>query len=73
MKIKILYEDSNVLVIDKPSGIAVHADGRNNEKTIADWVLKNYPKMKNVGEPMGEIIRPGIVHRLDKDTSGGLV
>lgn len=70
MKIKILYEDSNILVIDKPSGISVHSDGRTKENTISDWVLKNYPKMKNVGEPMGEILRPGIVHRLDRDTSG---
>lgn len=73
MKIKILYEDSNILAIDKPSGISVHGDGRTKEKTIADWVLKNYPKMKNVGEPMGEIARPGIVHRLDRETSGVLV
>ncbi|MDR3519704.1 MAG: RluA family pseudouridine synthase [Candidatus Pacebacteria bacterium] len=73
MKIKILYEDSNILAIDKPSGIAVHGDLRSKEKTIVDWVLKNYPKMKGVGEPMGEISRPGIVHRLDKDTSGVLL
>ncbi|HEV7424080.1 MAG TPA: RluA family pseudouridine synthase [Candidatus Paceibacterota bacterium] len=70
MKIKVLYEDPNILVIDKPSGISVHGDGRSKKKTITDWVLKNYPKMKNVGEPMGEIERSGIVHRLDKDTSG---
>ena len=77
MKIKILYEDSNILAIDKPSGIAVHPDGRSREKTITDWVLKNYPKMKNVGEPMffedKEIKRPGVVHRLDKETSGVLL
>ena len=70
MKIKVLYEDSNIMAIDKPSGISVHGDGRSKEKTIADFILKNYPKMKNVGEPMGEIPRPGIVHRLDRDTSG---
>ncbi|KKU75704.1 MAG: Pseudouridine synthase, RluA family [Candidatus Nomurabacteria bacterium GW2011_GWB1_47_6] len=69
MKIKVLYEDKDILAIDKPSGIAVHADGKTKEKTITDWVLKNYPKMKNVGEPMGEIARPGIVHRLDRETS----
>jgi 23S rRNA pseudouridine1911/1915/1917 synthase len=80
-KIKVLYEDSNILAIDKPSGISVHGDGRTKEKIITDWVLKNYPKMKNVGEPMFvenkgekiEIKRPGIVHRLDKDTSGVLL
>ncbi len=73
MKIKILYEDKDILAIEKPSGISVHGDGRSKEKTITDWILKNYPKMKNVGEPMGEILRPGIVHRLDRDTSGVLL
>jgi 23S rRNA pseudouridine1911/1915/1917 synthase len=84
MKIKVLYEDSNILAIEKPSGISVHpaveqahygagVDGEKKEKFITDWVLKNYPKMKNVGEPMGEIDRPGIVHRLDRDTSGVLL
>ena len=47
MKIKVLYEDSNILAIDKPSGISAHGDGKTKEKTIADWVLKNYPKIKN--------------------------
>ena len=73
MRIKVLYEDSNILAIEKPSGISVHGDGRLKEKTITDWVIKNYPKMKNVGEPMGEILRPGIVHRLDRETSGVLL
>jgi len=72
-KIKVLYEDSNILAIDKPSGISVHSDGKTKEKTITDWIIKNYPKMKNVGEPMGDIKRPGIVHRLDRDTSGVLL
>ena len=92
-KIKILYEDGDILVIDKPSGILVHPadggaspDGRSKEKTITDWILKNYPKLKGVGEPVTfndkaspigvrprEIDRPGIVHRLDKETSGVLI
>lgn len=80
MKIKILYEDKNILAIDKPSGVVVHpsapeegSDTKKKEKFITDWVLKNYPKMKNVGEPLGGIMRPGIVHRLDKETSGVLL
>lgn len=77
MKIKILYEDPNLLVIDKPSGISVHQDGRNKEITISDWFIKTYPKSKNVGESIvvneKEIKKPGIVHRLDKDTSGVLI
>lgn len=78
---KILYEDKDILAIDKPAGISVHGDGRNDVETLADLILKEYPEMKNVGEPMeievnGEmkkIFRPGIVHRLDKDTSGVLL
>lgn len=82
MKIKILFEDKNVLVIDKPAGVVVHPDGKNKTKTISDWILLNYPAVKNVGEPFiiereggkkEKILRPGIVHRLDRETSGVLI
>jgi 23S rRNA pseudouridine1911/1915/1917 synthase len=82
MNIKILYEDKNLLVINKPSGISVHGDGKSNRKTISDWVLEKYPKLKNVGEPFLtevkggkkiKVYRPGIVHRLDRETSGVLL
>lgn len=82
MNIKILFEDKNVLVIDKPAGVMVHSDGKIKTKTIADWLLLNYPTIKNVGEPFiiereggkkEKILRPGIVHRLDKETSGILL
>jgi len=77
MRIKVLYEDKDILAIDKPSGIAVHGDGKTKEKTIADWFLEKYPKVKNVGESIfvdgKEIKKPGIVHRLDKETSGVLL
>ena len=93
MKIKILFEDKNILAIDKPAGIMVHPaveqahygagpDGKSKTKTISDWVLLNYPSIKNVGEPLfiekengkkDKILRPGIVHRLDKETSGVLL
>lgn len=73
MKIKVLYEDHDIVAIDKPAGIAVHPDGKTKEKTISDWMLKNYPESKDVGDPLGEIERPGIVHRLDRDTSGVLL
>ncbi len=73
MNINILYEDENILAIDKPSGISVHPDGKNPEETISDWAVKKYPNMIEVGEPIGEIKRPGIVHRLDKETSGVLL
>lgn len=75
--IKIL-ETSEYLLINKPSGISVHGDGKTPECTIADWVLDMYPELASVGESFeieykGERItipKPGIVHRLDKDTSG---
>ena len=80
-KIKVLYEDKDILAIDKPSGVSVHPSAplrtkpksKKKESFITDWVLKNYPKIKKVGEPMGEILRPGVVHRLDKETSGVLL
>ena len=82
MKVKILFEDKNVLVINKPAGVAVHADGKTKVKTISDWIILNYPSIKNVGEPFiiereggkkEKILRPGIVHRLDRETSGVLI
>jgi len=78
MKIPILYEDKDALVINKPAGLVVHSDGKTKEKTLVDWILKKYPKMKNVGEPIilddgTKIVRPGIVHRTDRDTTGVLI
>ena len=71
------------MVIDKPAGISVHADGRTTKKdvTIADLILAYDKKLEKVGEPMTieyggkeiKIKRPGIVHRLDKETSGALL
>lgn len=76
--IKILYEDKDILALDKPAGLVVHSDGRTKEPSLADWILKKYPKLKSVGEPTmladgRDIVRPGIVHRLDRDTSGVIV
>ena len=78
MKIKILYEDKDIVAIDKPAGIVVHPDGKSKGPFLTDWILKNYPRTKKVGEPIetkeyGIIERPGIVHRLDRDTSGVLL
>ena len=75
MIIPILYQSTDILAINKPAGLVVHADGRTTEPTLADWVLEHFPEAKDVGEPItltsgGTIHRPGIVHRLDRDTSG---
>lgn len=78
MEPSILYEDDNVLVVNKPAGLIVHYDGRNEEPSVADWILAHYPETKEVGEPWKSpqnelVIRPGIVHRLDRSTSGVLI
>lgn len=77
----VIYEDADVLVLDKPAGLIVHGDGRTDEATLSDWILEHYPALKDVGEPfisfatpkLAPIPRPGIVHRLDRDTSGVIV
>ncbi|KKU68192.1 MAG: Pseudouridine synthase, RluA family [Parcubacteria group bacterium GW2011_GWA2_47_16] len=112
--IPILYEDKDVVVINKPAGLVVHSDGRSTsltagktvEPTLVDWILEHYPETKGVGEPLkidsrikiqdsgaekeekssdsipeSKILnresilidRPGVVHRLDRETSGVLV
>lgn len=77
MEIEIIHEDENILAINKPAGLVVH-HGVGVQESLVDWILQNYPEMKDVGEPLigegGEtILRPGIVHRLDKETSGVLL
>ena len=89
MQPTILFEDTNLLVINKPQGLVVHSDGRTNEYTLADWLIERYPNIREVGEPwvkhtnttscetsdvsQTSILRPGIVHRLDRETSGVLL
>lgn len=67
---EIVAETDDYLVINKPAGLAVHAGGNLNEATLADWLLSKYPKIAAVGD---DPIRPGIVHRLDKEVSGLMV
>lgn len=77
---EIIKETPDYIVINKPAGLMVHADGRSDEKTLCDFLDEKYPEISNshVGESMKvgdgkEIFRPGIVHRLDRDTSGVMV
>lgn len=74
----ILHEDEAIIVVDKPSGMSVHTDGKHDYPTLVAWLLEKYPDLVGVGEEQrladGTIIdRPGIVHRLDRETSGVLV
>ncbi len=67
----IVYEDKNILVINKPSGLITHPkNAEDKQESVAGWLVEKYPEIKTVGE---DPLRPGLVHRLDKDTSGLLV
>lgn len=59
-----IYEEEDFVVINKPAGLIVHGA----HPSVVDWLLKKYPEVAAVGDNPAE--RPGIVHRLDKDTSG---
>jgi 23S rRNA pseudouridine1911/1915/1917 synthase len=65
----VVYEDRNIVGLNKPAGWLVYADGRSGSPAVADWAAKRWPEMQGVGESS----RPGIVHRLDKETSGLLL
>jgi 23S rRNA pseudouridine1911/1915/1917 synthase len=65
----VVHEDEHVLVIDKPAGLVVHPGAGHARGTLAAAVLAHAPQTAGVGGPR----RPGVVHRLDKDTSGLLV
>lgn len=67
----IVYEDDDLLVINKRAGIAVHAGVGRTKNNLVNALIAHYPKIKKVGDAPD--IRPGIVHRLDKDVSGLMV
>ena len=69
-KLNIIHEDEDLIVIDKPSGISMHPGPGNYDNTIVN-ALMNYDS-KNLSD-IGDELRPGIVHRIDKDTSGLIV
>ena len=63
------YEDDDLIVIAKPAGLVVHPGAGHPDGTLVNGLLARYPEIADVGDPA----RPGIVHRLDRDTSGLLV
>ena len=69
-KLDIVYEDKDLLVIDKPAGIIMHPGAGNYDKTIVNALLNYNPQnLSNIGDEL----RPGIIHRIDKNTSGLVV
>lgn len=69
--IKIIAETPEYVVLEKPAGLLVHATMANEPDTLVSWLIKKYPKIKKVGDDTE--VRPGIVHRLDKEASGLIV
>ncbi len=69
IELDVVYEDAQIAVVDKPAGIAVHAGAGRQDGTLVNALLARYPEMSTL-EPKE---RPGIVHRLDMDTSGLMV
>ena len=69
LPLTILYEDSHLLMIDKPAGMVVHPGAGNYSGTLVNALLHHCRDLGGIGG----VLRPGIVHRLDKDTSGVLV
>ena len=68
--LKIVFENQDIIVINKPAGLTVHPTRPEQDNTLVNQLLAYYPEIKNVGE---DVLRPGIVHRLDKDTSGLMI
>lgn len=66
MDLKVLYESADVVVVDKPAGVLVHPTSHDRRGTLVNGLMWHYPEVKQVGPPE----RPGVVHRLDRDTSG---
>jgi 23S rRNA pseudouridine1911/1915/1917 synthase len=85
MEPAIIYEDDAIVAINKPAGMMTHPDGRapmvgeeGGLPTASDWFAAQYPASRDVGESQRlqngeEIVRPGVVHRLDRETSGILI
>jgi 23S rRNA pseudouridine1911/1915/1917 synthase len=67
--LSIIYEDESVLVVNKPAGMVVHPGAGNLTGTLVNAAVSHFPALKDVGEQA----RPGVVHRLDKDTSGVII
>lgn len=76
--VEILFENEEIMVVNKPAGLIVHSDGRTIEPSLAAWLAEVHPELQEIGEPwvspQGERISlSGLVHRLDRSTSGVMV
>ena len=67
--VPVVFEDDHVIVVDKPAGLVVHPGAGHASGTVVQGLLARHPELAGVGDPL----RPGVVHRLDRGTSGLLV
>ena len=70
--IPVIFADDEIIVVNKPAGMTVHPAPGHPAGTLVDALLARFPELAAMAEPDG-VLRPGIVHRLDKDTSGVMV
>lgn len=73
MALSVLHVDADVIVIDKPAGLVVHPGALREEGTLVHGLLAEFPELAALAATAGDAARPGIVHRLDKGTSGLIV
>lgn len=80
MNISVVHKSKDFLVINKPAGLLTHPTNRRDQSdSVVNWLLKKYPKLKDIQDKYGKSVgqwtdlRPGIVHRLDKETSGLMI
>lgn len=67
----VIFETADFVAVNKPAAWLIHGVAGQNGQVLTNWLVSRYPEMKKVGDSPAE--RPGIVHRLDKDTSGVLL
>ena len=73
---ELIYQDVDLIVVSKPAGMPVHEAKHSTDYSLCDWLLERFPEIKDVGDVRANEnipYRPGIVHRLDKQTSGVMV
>jgi len=74
IKLELIYQDKNIIIVNKPSGMSVHPNDVEKKNTLVNALVASFPEIKNINDGLvGSWMRPGIVHRLDKDTSGAMV
>lgn len=74
VKFDIIYQDKDIIVINKPAGLQIHPSYKKETGTLVNGLLHHFPEIRNVHDETKDAwMRPGIVHRLDRDTSGVMV